>query len=88
VTVFGSIGRGEATEASDIDLALITKPGWDGRVDLEDHVRTRLGNRCDVLVFTAPEFRRLARSGEPVVTDIIRDGIVLVGRPPRVRGSV
>lgn len=88
VTVFGSIGRGEATEASDIDLALIAKPGWDGRVDLENHVQARLGNRCDVLVFTATEFRRLARSGEPVVTDIIRDGIVLVGRPPRVRAGV
>ena len=85
VTVFGSIGRGEATETSDIDLALIANPGWDGRVDLETHVRGRLGNRCDVLVFTAPEFRRLARSGEPVVTDILRDGIPLIGRPPRVR---
>ena len=87
VTVFGSIGRGEATTTSDIDLALIAKPGWNGRVDLETHVRARLGNRCDVLVFTAHEFRRLARSGEPVVTDIVRDGIPVVGRPPRVRAG-
>jgi predicted nucleotidyltransferase len=85
VLLFGSIARGEATVSSDIDLAVIASPDWAGRVELEDLVRTRLGNDCDVLVFTEPEFQRLARDGEPVVSDIVQDGIALVGTKPRTK---
>jgi predicted nucleotidyltransferase len=85
VLLFGSIARGEATVSSDIDLAVIASPDWAGRVELEDVVRTRLGNDCDVLVFTEPEFQRLARDGEPVVSDIVQDGIALVGTKPRTK---
>ncbi len=85
VLLFGSIARGEATVSSDIDLAIIASPDWDGRVELEDVVRTRLGNNCDVLVFTEAEFQRLARDGEPVVSDMVQDGIALVGNKPRTK---
>lgn len=87
VLIFGSIARGEATGPSDVDLAVIAAPDWDGRIDLEDTVRTRLGNNCDVLVFTRPEFDRLARRGEPVVHEILRDGLALIGTKPRVRAG-
>ncbi|MGI8522981.1 MAG: nucleotidyltransferase domain-containing protein [Nocardioides sp.] len=87
VLLFGSIARGEAVPGSDIDLAVIASPGWAGRVELEDAVRTRLGNHCDVLVFTPAEFQRLARDGEPVVSDIVRDGVALIGRVPRVKSG-
>lgn len=82
VLLFGSIARGEATEASDVDLAVIAAPGWNGRVDLEDIVKARLGNDCDVLVFTQAEFAERAQEGEAVVADIVRDGLALVGRKP------
>jgi predicted nucleotidyltransferase len=85
VLLFGSIARGEATPDSDIDLAVIAPPGWDNRVELEDSVRTRLGNDCDVLVLTEADFNRLAASGEPVVSDILRDGVALIGAKPRVK---
>jgi len=84
VVIFGSIARGEATEHSDVDLAVIAAPGWDGRLRLEANVRARLGNGCDILVFSRPEFEELAREGEPVVQGILRDGIALVGTKPRV----
>jgi predicted nucleotidyltransferase len=58
--LFGSIARGEADSRSDVDLAVIAPAGWDGRTDLEDAVRTRLGNNCDVLAFTHDDFTRLA----------------------------
>jgi len=83
VIVFGSIARGEASEGSDIDLAVIAGSGWDGRTDLEDAVRISVGNGCDVLVFTPSQFQQLARSGEPVVSDILRDGLPLIGSMPR-----
>jgi predicted nucleotidyltransferase len=85
VLLFGSIARGEATPDSDIDLAVIAPSDWDNRVELEDSVRTRLGNGCDVLVLTEADFRRLAASGEPVVSDILRDGVALIGAKPRVQ---
>ncbi len=85
VIVFGSIARGQASRESDIDLAVIATPGWDGRSDLEDAVRTTVGNGCDVLVFTPDEFQRLAQAGEPLVSDILRDGVALVGSIPRTR---
>jgi predicted nucleotidyltransferase len=86
VIVFGSIARGEPGPDSDIDLAVIAKAGWDGRVALEDAVRTRLGNACDVLVFSASEFTRLIAEGEPVVAGILTDGIPLIGSMPRGKG--
>ncbi len=85
VIVFGSIARGEASQHSDVDLAVIAAPGWDGRTGLEDAVRTSVGNSCDVLVFTASQFQQLAQSGEPVVSDILRDGLALIGSTPRTR---
>jgi predicted nucleotidyltransferase len=85
VVLFGSIARGEPSLDSDIDLAVIAAPTWDKRVELQDTVRTRLGNDCDVLLFTEPEFRQRAVEGEPVVGDILRDGIALVGTKPRVK---
>ena len=85
VILFGSIARGEATPDSDIDLAVIAPRRWDQRVELEDRVRTRIGNDCDVLVFTRAEFDRLAAAGEPVISDILRDGVALIGAKPRVK---
>jgi predicted nucleotidyltransferase len=84
VIVFGSVARGAAKEGSDIDLAVIAQSDWGGRVDLEDAVRKRLGNDCDVLVFTAKEFTNLAAAHEPVVDEILVDGIPLIGALPRV----
>jgi predicted nucleotidyltransferase len=83
VLLFGSIARGEATVESDIDLAVIAAPSWEGRAELQDMVRARLGNDCDVLVFTPSEFARLATAHAPVVSDILRDGVALVGSKPQ-----
>jgi len=88
VILFGSIARGEARPGSDIDLVVIAPPGWDKRAELEDSVRTRLGNECDVLVFTEAEFDRLATTGEPVVADILQDGVPLIGAKLRVKHGV
>lgn len=88
VILFGSVARGEATADSDVDLMVLASPDWDGRTELEDVVRARLGNDCDVLVFTPEDFRRLAASGEePVVAEILTDGVVLLGTFPQAHGG-
>jgi predicted nucleotidyltransferase len=85
VILFGSIARGVASVNSDVDLAVIAPAGWDGRIDLEDAVRTRLGNACDVLIFTPEDFNRLSGTGEaePVVRQILTDGVPLIGSMQR-----
>jgi predicted nucleotidyltransferase len=85
VIVFGSVARGTTGPDSDIDLAVIAKSGWDDRTRIEDAVRTRLGNACDVVVFTSAEFARLAADGEPVVAAILTDGVPLIGSIPRIK---
>jgi predicted nucleotidyltransferase len=86
--LFGSIARGEAKIDSDVDLAVIAPPEWDRRTDLEDAVRTRLGNACDVLVFTLEDFTRLQGNGEPVAREILTDGVALLGSIPRMKSGV
>jgi predicted nucleotidyltransferase len=87
VILFGSIARGEADISSDVDLAVIAPAGWEGRTDLEDAVRTRLGNDCDVLVLSPEDFTRLPGSGEPVVREILKDGVALIGSIPRLKSG-
>lgn len=85
VVLFGSMARGEARADSDVDLVVLAPPGWDGRSELEDVVRARLGNDCDVLVFTPEAFSRLAASGEePVARRILADGVALLGSLPKI----
>ena len=89
VVLFGSVARGDATADSDVDLVVLASSEWEGRSDLEDAVRGRLGNDCDVLVFTPEEFGRLAASGdEPVVAQIVADGVVLFGSLPQATVGV
>ena len=83
VVVFGSIARGEAGADSDVDLAVIADQDWDGRADLTQAVHDRLGNDCDVLRLTAREFTRSPAEREPIVAEILRDGVVLMGELPR-----
>ena len=88
VLLFGSVARGTATADSDIDLAVIAGPEWDGRAELAETVLMRLGNDCDVVVFGESEFAELALAGESVARDILRDGIALLGAKPRItRGA-
>lgn len=83
VIVFGSVARGEAHADSDIDLVVIAAQAWDGRSHLQQEVHKRLGNDCDVLHLTRDDFARAPKDREPVVAEILRDGLALVGTMPR-----
>lgn len=83
VIVFGSVARGEARTDSDIDLVVIAPEAWDGRTDVQQQVHERIGNDCDVLHLSREEFARAPKYREPVVADILRDGLALVGSMPR-----
>lgn len=82
VIVFGSVARGEAHAASDIDLAVIAPPDWTHRADLQEQVQDQLGNNCDVLHLTPEQFTANPAT-EPVIDEIRRDGLLLLGQLPR-----
>ena len=83
VIVFGSVARGEARADSDIDLVVIAPEAWDERAGLQQRVLARLGNDCGVLHLTREDFARAPKDREPVVAEILRDGLALVGTMPR-----
>jgi predicted nucleotidyltransferase len=83
VIVFGSVARGDAHADSDVDLVVIAPEAWDGRAELQEQVQERLGNDCDVLHLTGDHFKLAPEDREPVVSEILRDGIALVGTMPR-----
>ena len=87
VIVCGSVARGDAHADSDVDLVVIAPEAWDGRAKLQEQVHERLGNDCDVLHLTGDHFKVAPEEREPVVSEIHRDGIALVGTMPR-RGRV
>ena len=64
---------------SDVDLAVLAPEGWNEALVLQEAVWEDLGNDRNVLVFTQDEFQAKAEA-EPVVAEIMRDGIPLVGR--------
>jgi predicted nucleotidyltransferase len=83
VIVFGSVARGDPHADSDVDLAVIAPEAWDGRAELQQQVHERLGNNCDVLHLTGDHFKLAPEDREPVVSEILLDGIALVGTMPR-----
>lgn len=82
--VFGSVSRGEATEASDLDVLVIRPagtcgedPGWqDQTADLAALATRWTGNDARVLEYGFEELTGLAGS-EPVLENAARDGIDL-----------
>lgn len=86
-SVFGSFARGEAGIDSDIDVLLLAATEeamgeWGPQIEgLEDRVRSWTGNRCSCMAFTMERAQELANNGEPIVTNWITDGLVLLGDP-------
>jgi hypothetical protein len=90
LVVFGSFARGEADSESDIDV-LAVRPlglgddddGWTDALWAWTGAATKaLGNPVNVMEAAAEEIPRLLRRRGPSVwTDIVRDGIILVGSP-------
>jgi len=87
--IFGSAARGDGHIGSDIDVLVVRPSGvpaddlqWSGDVTtLGASIRTWSGNPASILDVTEAEVRAMQRRGEPIVGELERDQVVLVGKP-------
>jgi predicted nucleotidyltransferase len=87
--VFGSVARGHEDARSDFDVCvLVQSPA------AAEAVREKIANaapemgrifgvRVAPLILTVAEFRRRAAKGQPLIKDILRDGILIAGTHPK-----
>lgn len=85
--LFGSGARRDHTAESDIDILLIRpddadEDDWETRTEsLANHVSRWTGNDCRILTFSQGHVEQ-AGGGEPVLGDVVREGITFQGDPP------
>ena len=87
VILFGSAARRQDTSGSDIDLLVVrptTVPFDDQRwamnvANLSERVSRWCGSPCEVLEYSPDELAELARTDDPLIASLIRDGITFVG---------
>lgn len=90
-SLFGSTARGDGSTHSDIDLFLVRPvgvaaddPRWREQLDrLAARVERWTGNHASVAEVSLDDVARLARERPPVVTELTRDAITLLGPPTR-----
>ena len=87
VVAFGSRGRGDAVEDSDLDLAVIAKEPQltpEAKLQLWKHCRAALGSvpvGCDLVVQGSADAERLSKSRWHVMGDVAREGRVIYVAP-------
>lgn len=89
-SIFGSVARGEADAASDVDLLLVRDQrlsrakleAWERQLDeLRATILRLTGNRAQTLSVTPSELLDRVRVEDPLVTALRRDSITLAGEP-------
>jgi len=85
--VFGSAGRGEMSERSDIDVFLVRPTGvdeevWDSQVDaFSGQVRAWTGNDARVVAYDEDD----VGAGDPFLANVLADGSTVWGSPRWLR---
>jgi predicted nucleotidyltransferase len=88
VVIYGSVARGTATPASDLDLLVVrpdaTEPdeaGWQRQLaDLADRVQRWTGRRASVVEMSSQEAVQGLADLEPFVVEANRDGWLVAGQ--------
>ena len=90
LVLFGSVARGQDSATSDMDLLVVWKSdkaptdNWDAdRLRLVESVYELTGNSLNLVVFTSSDWERAVARGEPLVGEVVRDGVVVTGTSMR-----
>ena len=85
--LFGSAARGDDRPDSDLDLLVIAEgPGdeeavWAHLVEVKERYRREFGVKLSPVVLTLERLRERARDGDPLIDNVVEDGIKLTGPP-------
>lgn len=86
IIIFGSVARGSAKPASDIDLAVIIKDGED-KIIIEDKIAAFnpliakiFGNSLSPIVYKKSEFLKKIKKKDALAGEIVREGEVAAGK--------
>ncbi len=87
--VFGSVARGEASTASDVDILILRPPGaaeddpdWDAQTDrLREAVTRWCGNEASILAVTEEDLHDLVARQAPVRESLLNDAIDVGAHP-------
>jgi len=78
--IYGSIARGDAEAASDVDIMVIGAAGFADVIAALEGVRERLGRDVNPTAYGTEEFREKARAGGGFLSDVLAGAkIFLVG---------
>lgn len=84
--LFGSVARREDTPESDFDIALIVEKKQQKLHEilrsLVQHGTEKWGIRVSPIIITRTDFIKKSDKKDPLVTDILKDGIVIYGQSP------
>ena len=87
VVVYGSVARRESTIDSDIDLFVVYPDGTDEDAAsdfsyrLTRQVEQLTGNEAQIVSMDRTYFARRVSEGDPLVANVLAEGILLHGRP-------
>ena len=87
--MFGSVARGEASTASDVDILILRPPGaaeddpdWDAQTDrLREAVTRWCGNEASILAVTEEDLHDLVARQAPVRASLLNDAIDVGAHP-------
>lgn len=87
--LFGSVARGEDTRSSDVDILLILNQPADrpmveenlARNKEQAYLKYRLG--VSIVAYDRNQFDKMRRQKNPLVTEMMREGVLLFGREVR-----
>ncbi len=85
--IFGSYARGEADEYSDIDLVIIKDteiPFPDRYTDFKGLFRVT-PKALQILVYAQKEFDDMREQGNPFISEVVKDGVVIYEAGPQGR---
>lgn len=91
VSLFGSTARSDGDTHSDIDLLIVgpsdldpeSEP-WRAQIDaLAENVHRWTGNNAGIVDISAADLPRLAAEQPPILAELRRDAIEIIGKPSR-----
>ena len=79
IILFGSRARGQADEYSDYDLIVIKRTDRPFLERLQDMVPylVEFDRPAEILVYTPEEFERMLKNGNPLLREVVENGIAL-----------